>query len=288
MKLQIAGWLVEVDCLDEVVAHLPNWQPFLWLGADASVASTLCRVETGHVLQPEAVEPTLTNELEGRTLYLWLRPDCCIVRLMLHDEDYCYTLRANRDWSRVLTDWRYAGEASCRALDDFLMIAFIYSSAFRQTILMHASSVVCRNAGCAFIGASGVGKSTHSRLWLEHIPGTRLLNDDQPVFRLMPDGSVWVYGSPWSGKTPCYRNEGAMLKALFFMQQAKENQAIRLDGIEAFCRLLESVSAIGRDARSFAGISETLAHVAGAVPAYLLRNLPEKEAALLSFGLMKG
>lgn len=286
MKLQIAGWLVEVDCPDEVVAHLPNWRPFLALGADAPAASALCRVETGHVLQPEAVVPTLTNELEGRTLCLWLRPDSCTVRLMLHDEGCCYMLRANRDWSRVLTDWRYAGEASCRALDDFLMIAFIYSSAFHHTILMHASSVVCRDAGCAFIGASGVGKSTHSRLWLEHIPDTRLLNDDQPVFRHMPDGSVWVYGSPWSGKTPCYRNEGARLKALFFMQQAKENRAVRLDGIEAFYRLLESVSAIGRDARSFAGISETLAHVAGTVPAYLLRNLPEKEAALLSSGLI--
>ena len=184
MKLQIAGWLVEVDCPDEVVAHLPNWQPFLALGANVQTASALCRVETGHVLQPEAVEPTLTNELEGRTLCLWLCSDCCIVRLTLHDEDYCYTLRANRDWSLVLTDWHYAGEASCRALDDFLMIAFIYSSAFHHTILMHASSVVCRNAGCAFIGASGVGKSTHSRLWLEHIPGTRLLNDDPAVLQV--------------------------------------------------------------------------------------------------------
>lgn len=34
-----------------------------------------------------------------------------------------------------------------------------------------------------FLGESGTGKSTHTRLWLENIPGSRLLNDDSPVLR---------------------------------------------------------------------------------------------------------
>ena len=287
MRLQIAEWPVEVDCPDEAVDYLPNWLPFLAPRAAAGAVPALCRVETGCTLPAEDAGPTLVNCLDERILRVWLFPDHCSVQLTLHPSGCSYMLRADRDWRRVCTDWVPAGAASYAALDVFLTIAFIYTSAFHHTILMHASSVVCHDAGCAFIGVSGVGKSTHARLWLEHIPGTRLLNDDQPVFRCMPDGSVRVYGSPWSGKTPCYRNEGAALKALFFMQQAKENRAVRLDGIETFYRLLESVSAIGRDAHSFAGISETLAYVAGQVPAYLLRNLPEKEAAWLSAGLVK-
>ena len=32
-----------------------------------------------------------------------------------------------------------------------------------------------------FQGKSGTGKSTHSGLWLKHIPGCELLNDDNPI-----------------------------------------------------------------------------------------------------------
>lgn len=34
-----------------------------------------------------------------------------------------------------------------------------------------------------FLGESGTGKSTHTRLWREHIPGAELLNDDSPIIR---------------------------------------------------------------------------------------------------------
>ena len=60
------------------------------------------------------------------------------------------------------------------------------------------------------MGKSGTGKSTHSRLWLENVPGATLLNDDNPIVRLTLVGAI-VYGSPWSGKTPCYKNESAPL-----------------------------------------------------------------------------
>lgn len=280
MRLQIADLPIDIRCEDSTADRFPNWQPFVVSSSSGEPA--LCCLETGVCLSPETAEPTLVNRLEERILRLWLMPDHCTVSLTFHEDRRTYWLRADRRWQQVCTDWTPASPRSYMALDDFLMITYIYSSAFRHTVLIHASCIAVNDAGCAFIGPSGVGKSTHSRLWLEHIPGSRLLNDDQPVLRLLPDGSVRVYGSPWSGKTPCYRNEGARLNALFFMEQATENQAVRLDGIRAFCRLLEAVSAIGRDARTFAPISETLAEIVGTVPAYLLRNLPEKSAALLS------
>ena len=162
------------------------------------------------------------------------------------------------------------------------MIAFVYRSAFYHTVTIHASAVAVQDQGCAFIGPSGIGKSTHSRLWLQHIPGTRLLNDDQPVLRLHPDGTVMLYGSPWSGKTTCYHNEGVRLKALFFMQQASENAITRLSGIETFQQLLKATSLMGRDAITFQGISQTQAAICGAVPAYRFQNRPTEDAATLS------
>lgn len=282
MRLQIADWFMQVDCDDAVAGQLPNLHPFLVSDPFSSDTDFLFRLQLGVSLSPEKTVPVLVNELEGRTLRLWLMPDHCSISLKLADSQQTYWLRASRDWKQIVSDWKPDYPGSYSVLNDFLMIAFIYSSAFRDTVLLHASCVAVGSEGCAFIGPSGVGKSTHSRLWLEHIPDSRLLNDDQPVLRRMPDGSMRIYGSPWSGKTFCYRNEGVRLNALFFMEQAAENRAIRLDGIHTFCRLLEAASAIGRDSRTFSPVSETLAWVAGTIPAYLLKNLPEKSAALLS------
>lgn len=282
MELQIADWYVQVDCDDEAFGHLPNLLPFRMSESQSSDVSLLFRLQTGRMIPSVTAPPVIVNELEGRTLHLWLFPDCSLISLTLHGSRHTYRLRADRDWKQLVTDWQPDTPESYAVLNDFLMIAFVYSSAFYHTVLIHASSVAVRHEGCAFIGPSGVGKSTHSRLWLEHVPDSRLLNDDQPVLRRMPDGSMRIYGSPWSGQTPCYRNEGVRLNTLFFMEQAAENRVIRLNGIPTFCRLLESVSAIGRDSRTFAPVSETLAWVAGTVPAYLLQNRPEKSAALLS------
>lgn len=65
----------------------------------------------------------------------------------------------------------------------------------------------------------------HSRLWLEHIPDSDLLNDDNPIVRFYPTGEVIVYGSPWSGKTPCYRNEAVPVGAFVRLKQATQSNS---------------------------------------------------------------
>ena len=191
-------------------------------------------------------------------------------------------MQADRHWCTVQTDWTPDSSEAYVCLNDILMIAFVYRSAFFHTVTVHASAVAVQEQGCVFVGPSGIGKSTHSRLWLQHIPGACLLNDDQPVLRLHPDGTVMLYGSPWSGKTSCYRNEGVRLKAIFFMQQALENHLTRLSGIETFQQLMKATSLMGRDTVTFQAISQTQAAVCGAVPAYRFQNRPDEEAASMS------
>lgn len=71
-----------------------------------------------------------------------------------------------------------------------------------EAIAIHSSTIECEGRAVLFLGESGTGKSTHTRLWQEHIPGARLLNDDSPIIR-MYQGQATAFGSPWSGKTPC-------------------------------------------------------------------------------------
>ena len=44
------------------------------------------------------------------------------------------------------------------------------------------------------------------------------MNDDNPIVRVI-DGKAFVYGSPWSGKTPCYRNVVAPIAAFIQLHQ---------------------------------------------------------------------
>lgn len=124
------------------------------------------------------------------------------------------------------------------------------------------------------------GKSTHARRWMEAFPGCRLLNDDNPVLRV-EDGTVTAYGTPWSGKTPCYRNECAPVAGIVRLQQSPQNRFTPLCGPEAFAALLPSCSAVRRDARLQDALHDTLVRVAGLVPVGWLECLPDREAARL-------
>ena len=85
-----------------------------------------------------------------------------------------------------------SGFHSKAALDNALMILFAMASACTGTVLFHSAVVSLDGRGYMFLGKSGTGKSTHARLWLQNIPGTELMNDDNPAVRVKPDGTRLV------------------------------------------------------------------------------------------------
>lgn len=63
---------------------------------------------------------------------------------------------------------------------------FNIAAVARQALAIHSSVICLNNQAVLFLGESGTGKSTHTRLWREHIPGATLLNDDSPIIRIVP------------------------------------------------------------------------------------------------------
>ncbi len=165
--------------------------------------------------------------------------------------------------------------------DNALMLMYAFRTASLGTLEMHASVTVRAGEGYLFLGRSGAGKSTHSRLWREHLPGSTLLNDDNPIVRVLPDGEVRVYGSPWSGKTPCYINASAPVAAMVRIVQAPENKLTRCPLVEAYAQLYSSCSSLkGEDGLADA-FHQTLTGVVSRVPGYVLRCRADREAALV-------
>lgn len=118
----------------------------------------------------------------------------------------------------------------------FLMLqAYRYALCYFGHFQMHATVVTINGEAVAFCGLSGAGKSTQAHLWAEHL-GAQALNLDQPVI-LFKDEKVLASGSPWSGKEDCYKTDVAPLKAVFFIEQAKENSVSKMSKAEGFSLL---------------------------------------------------
>ena len=199
----------------------------------------------------------------------------------------CFEFRLNDRWAARLTTSPDYGEGSVElgsdlgyGLNNALMVMFALSTACRQTALFHSSVVSYKGHGYMFLGKSGTGKSTHSSLWLRHIEGTELLNDDNPVVRIV-DGEARVYGSPWSGKTPCYRNVDVPIGAIVNLSQAPHNEIRRLGSLQAYAALLSSISGKRWDKRIADGLHETENLLLTITPVWHLECLPDREAALV-------
>lgn len=210
---------------------------------------------------PDGTIASRTSPLPGRpeAMELTMSPDFSKARLIL------------------------AGKDDAFAFNNALMLLYTFASAPKGALEMHASVVVNGGKGYLFLGKSGTGKSTHSSLWLKYIPETWLLNDDNPVLRLMPDGEVRVFGSPWSGKTPCYKSLSVPVGAVVRLSQAPRNAIERLTGVKAYASLMASASSF----RPFSELANhwhnTLEAMTGIVPCYHLECLPDEDAAKLCY-----
>jgi len=159
-----------------------------------------------------------------------------------------------------------------------LMIQYTFATAPLDTLLLHASVTRYEGKGNLFFGVSGTGKSTHSRLWHQWVPESDLMNDDNPVIRFPEGGPCTVYGSPWSGKTLCYRNVQAPVNALVRLEQAHENEISRLQPLSAYASVVAAVSTIRWNHRIMDSLVPTVERVAMNVPCFCLRCRPDREA----------
>ena len=274
-KYQIAGHLFEVsgEKLCEAVASIAGFQPFevtegnpgfrFQEGMNMDVPE-LVKVE--YTLEYEGVKGTFGRTAEGFRLNLqpengdafdiWCREGDAVVYL-------------DGNWIMLL--YRFA-----------LWVAYGMMTLQWNTLAIHSSCIVYQGKAVLFLGESGTGKSTHTRLWREHIEGAVLLNDDSPMIRV-EDGKVWAYGSAWSGKTPCYKNERYELKACVRLSQAPANRIQKLSVLQAYGAIHPSCAPeFAYDDVLYDQVSRTIGEILSVVPCYHLACLPDKEAALLS------
>ncbi|MEG0789225.1 MAG: hypothetical protein RRY23_02185 [Alistipes sp.] len=209
-----------------------------------------------------------------------------------YDEGYLFYMTSRVGGKVVIFKHTFTSsivESNITSLDSVSLLRFGLWMMFgvainpHHAIAIHSSVIRVGDGAVLFLGESGTGKSTHTRLWREHIEGATLLNDDSPIIAVV-DGVPTVFGSPWSGKTPCYKNESYPIRAIVRLSQAPHNKIYRLPTIAAIGALLPSCPpAFAYDATLQDNICATLSAVIATVPVYHLECLPDEAAVQLSF-----
>jgi len=93
----------------------------------------------------------------------------------------------------------------------------------RGCILIRGCAVSAYNKAYLFTGDSGVGKSTHARLWLAHLGSSaEIINGNNPILRITGD-TVYVYGTPWCGREGINQNKCIPLNVICILTRDKTN-----------------------------------------------------------------
>ena len=274
---EVGGHVFSVSGGEECLALMENYAPF-HCDTDVTDGERAFSLTIGGSEVPLYSEE-LRQEEEGQEIVCGKTADGKAVFEFRWWNEIAGWLVCSPDYreGRLLTTGRYTK----MAVDNALMVLYALATAASGTVLFHAAVVSHEGKGYMFLGPSGTGKSTHARLWLKYIDGTALVNDDNPVVRLAADGLPVVYGSPWSGKTPCYRNVSYPLGGIVLLSQAPYNKIHRLGGIHAYASLVASISGKRWDSRVADGLHATENALASTVPVWHLECLPDEEAAKL-------
>ena len=100
------------------------------------------------------------------------------VELRYQEAGLPHIVEADAAFGHVRALLRWDDRYVATALTSMLRIVFAQAVLVHDAVSLHASVVTNGGRAFLFMGKSGTGKSTHSKMWLENVAGTELLNDD--------------------------------------------------------------------------------------------------------------
>ena len=286
LNFRVAGLKFSVSSdatLPELQSLLPSYRTFYEKEAtdDAPLFELSAHI-AGKDEQPAAPE--------GQLLHTFDEPDIIqefyaepqgghSIRIYTHPHSLAAVLHASTDWRQARAEIYGDKDTQSYALGNVIMMLYALTALDTNALLIHASVIEHGGKGYIFQGKSGTGKSTHSRLWLKYIPDTALLNDDNPVVRLMPDGTVRVFGTPWSGKTPCYINRSVPVGAFVRLFQAPANKIVQMQPPLSGASIVGSSSGMRWDTDFYTRMLQLSFSIAKQTGIFTLHCLPDEEAA---------
>ena len=280
----IAGFVFEVIVSDNIDIEklLPLFGPFWYDSFDKVKPFFRFYVNCGGVMDTFDERYVFVDESVndmGR-VRLYSSDDKYCIKISFMDDDMEHIAFADKCFHKIYASVNMADKYAGEVISSLLRMIFSQAIIPYGGISVHASSVLLDGKSYLFMGKSGTGKSTHSALWIKAFDGCSLINDDNPVI-FIKNGVIMASGTPWSGKTPCYRNVVVPVGGIVRLRQAMVNRFTVCNGFESFVNILPGCSVIKKDAGLQNEMHDTLASVCESVNIGVMECLPDIEAAFI-------
>jgi len=233
----VGGHTFSVEAEDDIFSDMYGYEPFRIDNENKDVVFTV----------------TITHSAEKANIYFhkeneWEMNDLSSISGYTPNGEFVFKYFWHHELIAVLISNKHfthgdiylTGYQRFVAINTTMMILYRHSTAHLLTTIIHASAVCYNQQAYLFIGLSGTGKSTHSKLWMKYFSGVEMINDDKPVIRVEND-RLFLYGTPWSGKLNCFKNVCFPVGAIVKLKQAPYNKIRQLNKIESYVTLLHCI-----------------------------------------------
>lgn len=185
------------------------------------------------------------------------------------------SFHVSADWSHMSlledhtnTDSRYPFE--------YLSCIMPYAMLTKDVLTFHGVLMEYNGQGIILSANSGIGKSTHARLWRDHKHAFIINGDKSACYK--KDG-IWTgFGMPWCGTSGEYMNREVPLKALVLIERGEENHVEKVNPTTGFKRLLAHALYPSCDIDLSTTAMNLLGDFAEQIPVYRLQCRPDAES----------
>lgn len=176
-------------------------------------------------------------------------------------------------------NWKLYNTLRNNNIDDWfakLGNLFSWSVLSLDAFVLHGVILEWHGKGIVLTAASGVGKTTHARLWRKY-ENALIINGDRVLLR--KEKETWyAYGIPWSGSSGECVNRKIALHVIVFLSQGEKNTVNFVKPAEALSNLMPRVIAPPRNINSQTTALDLSIQCLEKVPAIHLQCRPDEES----------
>ena len=157
-----------------------------------------------------------------------------------------------------------------------------------EALVFHGAVIEVDGKAYAITAHSGVGKTTHVRLWLREFGDrARILNGDKPILRVI-NGKIYACGTPWRGKEHYGVNAMRELCGIAFLDRGLENRAYKIDTNGITLKFMNQIYLGKKDALMLSRTMRLADKILKCVPLYQLECNMDPEAAHVAYRALVG
>lgn len=201
----------------------------------------------------------------GSGKYLWIRKNFKNDPILV----FCISKNWNR-WTLLLGKREDAFEE--------LVYIFSYSILKYNNIIFHGIVMEWNNIGVIVCAHSGVGKTTHTRMWCE-IENAEILNGDRALCA-KEDDNWYAYGAPWCGSSNECKNKKIKLQAIVLLKRGEKNEITQISPLQGALELIQLAFAPSWDKERMNMALNVIDNLTLEIPIYQFKCLPNPDAVI--------